>query len=327
MPNKSTKIILNTFISVGLFAGLSFLIYRQLQHQQNLALALEQIRQVGSGHRLVILIALLLLVVPNWLIEARKWQLLLHQFQPVSLFSALQSVLIGVSLGINTPNRIGEYAGRIMLVKTEHRLEAASVMVLSSLSQLMITMGFGLLGLGYEVWVGSLRTVTHNRWLQSLWVLLCGVCLVVGVLYFRKDLMVAFFAYFRRFRFLIKVAQAIRRVPGNILLQLVGLSAIRYLIFSTQFLALLRLLGASVPWVAGFFSISLIYVIMAFLPTMALAEIGIRGELNIYFLSPYTLNTLAIVSAAVVIWLINLILPAIVGSMLWLKVKMIRRKT
>ncbi|QOR75104.1 MAG: flippase-like domain-containing protein [Thermoflavifilum sp.] len=327
MLNKSTKIIFNTFISVGLFVGLSFLIYRQLQHQQNLSFALEQIRQACTGARLWIGITLLLMVVPNWLLEARKWQLLLNRFEPVSLFRALQSVLAGLSLGINTPNRIGEYAGRIMLVDPRHRLEAASVMILSSLSQLIITLGFGMLGLVYEALAGRMHGMAHGWWLQSLAVFLCGMALVLVILYFRKDLMVNFFTYFRRFRFLVKAGRAIRMVPGKVLIQLLVLSVLRYGIFSGQYLALLRFLGASVPWIAGFFNISLIYMIMAFLPTVAIAEIGIRGELNIYFLSAYTPNTLAIVSAAVIIWLTNLMIPAFVGSMLWLKVKTIRKKT
>ncbi|MBX5439687.1 MAG: flippase-like domain-containing protein, partial [Thermoflavifilum sp.] len=301
MLNKSTKIIFNTLISVGLFAGLSWLIYRQLKHQPNLSLAWEQMRRVAQGPRLLAFAGICLLLVPNWLIEARKWQLLLNRIEPVSLWAALQSVLTGLSLGINTPNRIGEYAGRIMLVQPKHRLEAASVMLLSSLSQLTITMGFGLVGLAYELWLGSLHTLANSWWLESLWVLLFGVGLAMGIIYMRKDLMVHFFTFFRQFRWLKRVGRAIGLVPRGMLFQLLLLSGLRYLIFSGQYLALLRLLGASIPWIDGFFSLSLIYMIMAFLPTVALAEIGIRGELNLYFLSAYTSNALAIVSAAVII--------------------------
>ncbi|MCL6523267.1 MAG: flippase-like domain-containing protein [Thermoflavifilum sp.] len=324
--NKSTKIIFNTLISVVLSVGLFYLIYRQLQHQENLGLAWQQMRALASGRGFVGLLIVLLLVIPNWLLEARKWQLLVGLFEPISLWKALQSVLTGLSLGVNTPNRIGEYAGRILTIKDPYRLEAATVMWVGSLSQLIITLGFGWLGLVYTVVTGVIDPTINSWWWKSLGVLLIGMSVGLAILYFRKDLLVAFFLYFKRFRFLIRAGKAIKAIPKAILVRLLGLSALRYLIFTGQYLLLLQLLGTAVPWVGGFFALSLIYLIMAFLPTMAIAEIGIRGELNIYFLQTYTTNTLAVLTAAVIIWLINLIFPAIVGSILWLKVKAIHKK-
>jgi len=61
---------------------------------------------------------------------------------------------------------------------------------------------------------------------------------------------------------------------------------------------------------------------MAAIPTIALAEIGIRGSVAVYVFKFYfeyihnteVINPLAIIAASSVLWLVNLALPAIVGT-------------
>ena len=59
----------------------------------------------------------IVLVFVNWGFEAKKWKLLITPIQKMSFFTAFKSVLTGVTLSLNTPNRIGEYGGRILYVK------------------------------------------------------------------------------------------------------------------------------------------------------------------------------------------------------------------
>ena len=70
---------------------------------------------------------LLLFVFVNWGIEARKWQLLMKAVQPMSFITAFKSVLCGVTLSLNTPNRMGEYGGRILFVKEGNRIKAIAL--------------------------------------------------------------------------------------------------------------------------------------------------------------------------------------------------------
>jgi hypothetical protein len=65
---------------------------------------------------------------------------------------------------------------------------------------------------------------------------------------------------------------------------------------------------------------------MAVLPTIAIAEIGLRGSVSLHFLGLLSDNTAGILAATVAIWLINLVLPAAIGSILLLGVKIFKDK-
>jgi len=65
---------------------------------------------------------------------------------------------------------------------------------------------------------------------------------------------------------------------------------------------------------------------MAGVPTIAIAELGVRGKVSIFFLGLLSSNTVAIVAATVGIWLINLVIPAVLGSVLLLGVKIFKEK-
>jgi hypothetical protein len=66
----------------------------------------------------------------------------------------------------------------------------------------------------------------------------------------------------------------------------------------------------------------LIFWIMAILPTIAIAEIGIRGEAALFFLAPLSTNYLGIVSSTFMLWFINLIIPSLIGCLFVYKMKL-----
>ncbi|MFN5334366.1 MAG: hypothetical protein ACK5BV_04170, partial [Bacteroidota bacterium] len=54
--------------------------------------------------------------------------------------------------------------------------------------------------------------------------------------------------------------------------------------------------------------------IMAIIPTIAFAELGIRGKVALWVAGLYTNQVMAVATGTVFIWLINLMLPAIIGT-------------
>ena len=70
------------------------------------------------------------------------------------------------------------------------------------------------------------------------------------------------------------------------------------------------------------FTVWLIFWIMAILPTIAIAEIGIRGEAALFFLAPLSTNYLGIVSSTFMLWFINLIIPSLIGCLFVYKMKL-----
>jgi hypothetical protein len=68
-------------------------------------------------------------------------------------------------------------------------------------------------------------------------------------------------------------------------------------------------------------TIWLIFWAMAIVPTIAIAEIGIRGATALFFLLPLSTNQLGIVSSIILLWFINLILPSLLGCLFVYKIK------
>jgi hypothetical protein len=272
----------------------------------------------------------LVLMLCNWGIEARKWQKLITPLEDISFLRAFSAILSGVSLSINTPNRIGEYGGRILYLSNRNKLKAIAATIVGSFSQLIITIIFGLIGMIY--YINNFHLIKDNSyfapnfWEKILVGVLIFICLLTLLLYFRLQIIVAIFdkiPFLRKAKVFIQIIQG---YSSRELQSLLVLSAIRYLVFSAQYLILLDAFGVEFIWWQGLFLNSVIYLVMALVPTIAIAELGLRGKVSIYFMGLLSANIAAIVAATVGIWLINLVLPAIIGCVLLLGVKIFKEK-
>jgi hypothetical protein len=67
-------------------------------------------------------------------------------------------------------------------------------------------------------------------------------------------------------------------------------------------------------------------LVLAIVPTIALAELGFRGKLSLSLFGLYSTNTLGIVATAAGIWIINLMIPAVAGAIFILGVRLFRNK-
>ena len=103
-------------------------------------------QQISISQLLIYLSIVLFLMVLNWTIEALKWQRVLRNVQRISLTKAFKAILSGVSFSATTPNRVGEYAGRVLFLDEGNRLRSVSLTIVCSMSQLIITLLMGFLG-------------------------------------------------------------------------------------------------------------------------------------------------------------------------------------
>lgn len=284
---------------------------------------------LDSGH-LAGLLAVILLMPINWGLEARKWQILVDPLEKISLSRSFFAILSGLSLAVITPNRIGEYGGRILYLKRMNKLRAISVTVIGSFSQLIITILCGIGGLVYYILhLGAIQgniLFSTALWQKFSLGLLAILTAGLVILYFRLDLIVNLFSKVKLLSRLKTFILILGRFSPRELGKLLLLSFGRYLLFSVQYLFLLQLSGVGLIWWQGLLMISLIFLIMAIIPTIALAEVMIRGEVSLFFLGMLSGNKLGIITATVGIWFINLILPAIIGSLLLLRIQVFNDK-
>ena len=267
-------------------------------------------------------VAVLLLMVANWATEAVKWRIAVRRVQQVSFFTAFKAVLSGVSFSVSTPNRVGEYLGRILYMKEGNRLKAISLTIACSISQLIVTLAMGLIGL-----LVLRRPIENSQMLSPVWteVMIYGVLAVLIILtlfYFRISWLVKWVDRLpgsRRFAWLIEVLEEFN---ATLLLQLLSLSVLRFLIFIIQYYLLFRLFDVQISLAQGWWAVSVAFLIMAVIPTIALfTDLGVRGQVNLKLIGIFSNNQLGIGLTSVSVWFINLIIPALAGSLLILGIK------
>ncbi len=302
--------------------------YRQMQLQPHLAESLKLFANNWTLQRSILLLLIVLLMIVNWSIEAIKWQLLIKDVQQLSFAKSLGSVFSGISISLLTPNRIGEYAGRILYLKNINKGKGIVANMVGSFAQFIAAGSFGIMGMLY--YYVQLQA-TYLK-VQSMWYFLpiiCGSVLVIGLLlvaYYNLHRVAGWLTSFEKLNKIVRVLEVVNKYNNNALLQLVLLSGLRYFVFAFQFYLLLLLFMVPLPIVACMSSIFVIFWLMAIVPSIAIAEIGIRAEISVLILGAYTTNMLGIMSTSVLLWLINLIVPALLGALLLLPTRIVGNK-
>jgi hypothetical protein len=325
LRNKSIKIFINYLFGPLLFLWLCYVIYTQILLQPHLEASWQQIKDSVTSHKIFLLGGVVLLMLANWSVEAAKWKVSVSAVCPISFRRAFRAVLSGVSFSVSMPNRMGEYAGRILYLPEGNRLKAVPATLVGSISQLLVTLVTGVGGL-----LILKQYVLQSGLINSLWysVLLFGTAIVTVVLtvfYFsinawRQPLQ----RWLRNSRHLY-LFESLRVFDASLLLRLLSLSFVRYIIFSIQYVLLFYFFEVHVPAYLVWSATSALFLAMAVIPTIALAELGLRGQLSLQLMGLFTDNSLGVVLTSVTVWVINLIVPALAGSVLILTFKVFRR--
>jgi hypothetical protein len=321
--NKSIKILLKWFVGPLLAAWLFYSLYLQVKAQPDINSSIALIKAMPFGAQAWKFWLVIIFVFVNWGLEARKWQLLMKVVQPISFITAFKSVLCGVAVSVNTPNRIGEYGGRILFFKEGNRIKAISLSIAGGMAQLIITMLMGCFGLIYLLFAMEDNAVLMG--ISVFWVRIFLYGSISGT--------IVFLFFFFRLRFLIRLIEklpyadrfskyinVLETFDAKILLRLLSISFFRYVVFVLQYIFMLQLLQVEQNIWTGFWIITVMFWILAIIPSFAIAELGIRGTVAKTLFS-YSLNTIGILTATFGIWLINLFIPALIGSLLILGIK------
>jgi len=328
--NRKLKIIIRYVVGPLLGAWLFYSLYQQIRGQPHLRDSLVLMKDAPFGKSSWKFWLVILLALVNWGIEARKWQVLLKPLQSIRFLRAYRSVLSGLALSLNTPNRMGEYGGRILYVKEGSRLKAISLSIAGSISQLIITLALGCGGLVYLIYFSNLQT-EYVMGLSLYWIkfLLLISSIITGFLllfFFRLSWLIKLLEkipYSSRFTQYLNVLE---QFTAKILLRLLSLSFFRYLVFVLQYILLLQLLHVEIFWFDCFWIISILFLVLAIVPSFAIADLGIRGKFSTALLSLYSANIVGILGTTFGIWCINLFIPAFAGSILILGIKFFKEK-
>lgn len=327
--SKSIKIFLNRILGPAVFVWLTYSIYQQIIQQPNLTQSVHSISEALYGKHSWKFWTVCALMLANWLIEARKWQVLMLPLQPVSLWRSFKATLTGVAFALNTPNRVGEYGGRMLYLEKENRISSVSLTIVGSISQLIVTLLMGTLGLlllrstlTNEAAYGAIGTI----WMNALLVTIAAITTACVIFYFRLGWLLKCCIKLKMPERWLKHIRVLEDLNVTILLRVLTLSIGRYLVFVSQYILMLQLMQVHTSIWHAFWLITVLYLILALIPTVALLELGVRGKAGIMLFETFSSNTVGIYAASTGIWLVNLIVPALAGSILAAGLKIFNTK-
>jgi uncharacterized membrane protein YbhN (UPF0104 family) len=295
MKTKVSKYLNIIIRSLIIVATIGFLVY-QLFFKKNIVELFNDLVAKTDATFFYFYLIVVLLMPLNWLLEAAKWRFLISPKEKISLFTSLKAVFAGVSISSLSPNRVGEYFGRIFVLKKTGFWQAVVMTVLGSISQTMVTFVFGtnaifLVLIILAVFLAYLNIERAGRWFKSL-----------------------------NSKYL-KYLNVLAVYSKNDLLKVFGISLLRYFVFSTQFYLTLLAFGIDLNIFLLYAIIFSIFLLNTILPTIAIFEIGVRGSISLavftFFYSSFKAELIPpdieVVLASTIVWFTNLIVPSVIG--------------
>ncbi len=327
--NKTYNFILRFVIISGSYSYIAFQLFDNENYKKSLSFFYIKNSEFYSFFLFLFVFFLMLL---NWSIEAYKWRYLIGKIEKISYFKAVKAILAGLSVSTFTPNRIGEFLGRVFILKKSNPWKAIFISTLCSMSQLIITILIGSISLVIYIFKYILTSDFIPAYvLYGFIFLLIIINLIFISLFFNVSFLSKFIVHFipskwRKIKNYFKVFSYFKFYE---LRNTLMMSFLRYIVFSFQFFLLLRFFGLPISFFEGIFLISLIYFIISAIPSIALAELGIRGSVAVgvfsyYYNTSLNLNcnfNFEVIAATSMLWIINLALPAFIGNIFVLKLK------
>jgi hypothetical protein len=268
------------------------------------------------------LTAVVALMLVNWILEALKWVYLTRKLQRMSVWRAIEAVFCGLTWAIFTPNRLGEYGGRVLFLPPRKRVYGVFVMGVGSFGQNLITNIVGITALIWFVY----NYIPLNIWGMVLFTTVAvGFGLFMITCYFNMKWLTSILGKIPFLKKYDRFFDIISRYKTGHLLTTLLFCLVRFSVFSFQYYLVIHLLLPQLPVLPTMMMVFNNFFIQSALPTLDLIDVGLRGMTASTFFGYITTQQIAVIAAVSCIWLTNLIIPAILGSVFVLKINFFDR--
>lgn len=291
-------------------------IFQKLSNNKGIADFEILMASLSQRDVVAVLSTLVLLMLLNWFIESLKWKYLLTRVERISTWKAVESVFCGLTWAVFTPNRIGEFGGRVFFLSPRKRIIGIVSMAVGAVGQMVTTNVIGSIAL---LWFVATFMELNPIVEFGIAFLVTIFCSFFVLLYFNIQVIdrllsrIKFIKPFRRF------FSILAKYKTSELLRILGFSITRYLVFSSQYCIIISFLIPGIPILSVILLLFVLFFIQSALPSLDLLDISVRASTAGYLFTFITDQEVAIMAATACIWFINLIVPAILGSVFVLK--------
>jgi hypothetical protein len=234
--------------------------------------------------------------------------------------TVIKSVMMGISVSLITPNRIGEYFGRVAGIDSEIRHSGILTTLLGGLAQNLITWTIGLLAVLYLL----NQQIEFTAYFNASYTTLALLVILVGfIVFFRigqvKRLFVLLANRFQQLQPYAEVFDILDKQGLNMLLKLLVLSGLRYLLYMIQYVLLIYFVGISCPLSFAFAGVGFIFFIQASMPLPAGLGLMMRGNVSLLVWGTLCNEPVLGVASSYMLFIINFSLTAFLGVYFFFK--------
>lgn len=289
-----------------LLALLAWAVYHQtIGREDARALGLAFLNRFNLAN-LPFLLGCILLTPLNWGWETWKWQELVRPIVQIPFRKAFRAILAGITVSLFTPNRTGEYGGRILLVEAPYQLRVVVATLVGSIGQWAVLAGMGAIGACYFF--------LKNGYIQGPYAILTAVAgLVVCLLSLRIFFRVGWFAKLapRRWQGILRI---LKRYQPAALRRILAICWLRYLTYALQYYLLLHFFGIEAPLWTALAGIATLFLFQTSLPLPPVLGVFARGEAALFIWGHFSDQTWNILGASFSLFILNLVGPALLGA-------------
>lgn len=252
------------------------------------------------------------LIIPNYFLQFLKWRFLLRRrFHDVENKAVFGSLLFGSTLGLITPGRLGEL-GRGLFFPNKDRMAITGLNVLDKFANQLLVFtlgGISLVVINYriEFLKGSsywLVLIAGCLLLISIWSLVLQPALLSKV----ARRLLAGFSWRKKLLPLVNGFDSLRTGDGLVVM---GYTALIYSLIVCQYHLLLHSFNGITLWQSCVAVMAMLFI-KTLLP-ISFGDLGTREMLAIFFYGIFHVSEAAVFNVSLLIFFINVLLPALVG--------------
>ena len=292
--SHKAKQLLVLLIKLLIVGSAFYFIYDQLAHnnQLNWVLFLEKFNKNKSFLGISFII---LLSVSNRFLEILKWRNLVSIIKPITIFEAANQALSSLTAGLFTPNGIGEYAGKALFFEKRQTKKIIFLNLICNGAQVIVSVFFGIIGLLY---------LGYFKWVL---IIIGSASGILFLLFALKKINIKGYS-------IEILLQELSKIPKKIYKKNNILAVCRYLVLSHQYYFLFLAFDVQLPYFTLMAAIASVYFLASSLPTFQFLDFAVKGSVALYFFGILGINEWIVVFISTIIWFLNLVLPAIIGS-------------
>jgi len=281
----------------------------------------QEIISALSAANVYLITAAFLLSFINIYLQYLKWKLTCGTMMSENNDAKiLTSIFYGLSAGAITPVRFGEYFGRAIAFKNKSLLQVTAATLVDKFFPLIIVTFLGSMAsivfiyVNYEV---SLHIIL------SLFVVVFSLFYIIVLIIrnerFWDNVVFARLRNSNRFSKLLIHFGSLRNLDRKYAGKMTVISFLFYICFLVQYALLVAAFSHNSDFLIYLWAGNLIIFVKTAIPQISLGELGIREGASVFFLTSFGELSSVAFNASIFLFIINILLPALVGLFLLLR--------